>query len=161
MKKCKYAGDASDKNCKECNGISYVVADEVIPATECRGYEESTEDVDYKEHPIDPLKKDTLNYENIAEKTIDLENSTDAENKPAYTPADNSEHQNISFPDEISYMSGISVEKDSMWYKIEIGEKRKVNPNADESQLQEEKTKLYNIINKEVDDQVDDILKNN
>ncbi len=155
MKKCKYAGDAADKNCKECNGVSYVVADKEVPATECAGYVESNEDVDYRDYPVDPLKDEVLKSEN----TSTLNNTNDdKDNSNTYTiNTDNS--KNISYPSEISYISGISIEHNSIWYKIEIGEKRKIDPNASESEIQEEKSKLINRINKDVDDQVDDIVK--
>lgn len=147
MKKCKYAGDKSDPSCKDCNGAIMIVADKEVPATECAGYEESDVDVDYKEHPVDPLSKETLKEDTNTQNTdVVVHNTSDV--------------QNLSHVDEISFMSGVSLEHNNIWYKVEIGERRKVIPDISESQLTDEKSKLYSRINKEVDEQVTEIIKN-
>lgn len=43
MIKCKYAGDASDEYCKDCNGLKMVVDEKEISCEECAGYEAGEE----------------------------------------------------------------------------------------------------------------------
>lgn len=156
MTKCKYAGDVNDINCKECDGLSMVIDDKEVKADECLGYvpDDSTTDTetDFTKED-DKLQEQTLAN---AEKTDTIAPKVHSNNTAT---SNSTPTQATGHTVKISFMSGISVEKDGMWYKFEIGEEQTVSDLTPDT-LQEAKKNLYNKLNSEIDEQVNELFKN-
>ena len=130
MKQCKYAGDINDVNCKDCNGISMIIGDKEESAETCKGYEPG-DDVDYRDNQYDPLKEQTFPEEN---------NKIEKEDRHI---------SDIGTPVKISFKSGLSFEKDGMWYKFEIGEEQTVE-GLSSDRVKLAKQELYDKLNQEI-----------
>ena len=57
MMKCKYAGDATDEYCKDCNGIHMIVDDKELSCEECAGYEAGEEVIECSSNETDNIEE--------------------------------------------------------------------------------------------------------
>ena len=57
MMKCKYAGDATDEYCKDCNGIHMIVDDKELSCEECAGYEAGEEVIECSSNEADNIEE--------------------------------------------------------------------------------------------------------
>lgn len=129
--KCKFAGDADDEYCKDCDGISVMIEDaggETIPATDCGGYE-----AEKTNSPSDPG-------------SISQEKEVPAKDIIAYVP--------LAQTTQIKAESGISKEIKGVWYKFNYSEERKVPEGCD---IEKEIEALWNHCNAIVDNQVQEV----
>lgn len=184
MMKCKWAGDAGDEYCKNCNGVTMLVEGKEVPCTECAGYEEGTESVGETdaaedvantatEEPImnEPVQEQESPQETVKDKPSNKP-TTKSTSKPKTTKETANKQDTAPIPTANSittgtigstvalrYMSGASVDKNGVWYKFECCEERKLPEGLSEEQVQEEREKLWASLNAQVDAQIEDVLK--
>lgn len=151
MMKCKYAGDQEDEYCKNCDGCEVMFDGKSIPATECSGYEEGTEDITKKE--TNDTTTTHCSTPNLSENKEDNKTTTKDEKS-----LNKENKQPRGYTSELRFMSGGSVEKNGVWYKFECCETRVLEPNLSEEQVAEEREKLWATVNNEVDAQISDVL---
>lgn len=157
---CKYAGDAEDEFCSQCDGIMMDADGEDIPATECGGYEavEVEQEVEkevQEDLPFDPdVKEKPVPTEAIHSETVrDTESDVKNDTATTYVPT--------GVTTTIKAESGVSVElKDrsgsSRWYKFMYSEERTLAENCN---VELEKEALWNDVNRTVDNQVDETMR--
>lgn len=127
--KCKYAGDANDEYCANCNGKTMEVDGETYSCKECQAYTPYEELVETPDETGEIVRDDTF-----------------VEETSVYTP------QGITT--SIKAESGVSIETKKGWYRFGFTEERIIPETAD---IEKEKEALWNAVNNEVDRQVDDI----
>ena len=168
--KCKWAGDKADEFCKECNGCTMLVNGESVSCTECGGYEAGEEvvqdaveespkeDIQQKEQAVTNENKNELNN-NKKEKTstTDKKSTKKQEAKVIETSKEQKEEK-VTTDDgikvmSIRYTSGATVKKGDNYYKI-VAEEEWQCVNLDDSI----RKKLWDKLNTEVDNQVNDIF---
>ena len=86
MKKCKWAGDVNDEDCKGCDGITMQVDGNSISCTECAGYEEGEETTAEKTEepmpkPIPDKIEEDLPFSDVENVTNDVEETTQISTK--------------------------------------------------------------------------------
>lgn len=173
--KCKWAGDKADEFCKECNGCTMLVNGESVSCTECGGYEAGEEVVeeDSKEaikqevgEPDENPKKQAVTNENKNElnntkkektSTTAKKSTKEQEAKVIETSKEQKEEK-VTTDDgikvmSIRYTSGATVKKGDNYYKI-VAEEEWQCVNLDDSI----RKKLWDKLNTEVDNQVNDIF---
>lgn len=179
--KCKWAGDKADEFCKECNGCTMLVNGESVSCTECGGYEageevveEASKEVIKQEEPIkeeigepdENHKKQAITNENKNESnntkkektsTTTKKSSKKQEAKVIETSKEQKEEK-VTTDDgikvvSIRYTSGATVKKGDNYYKI-VAEEEWQCVNLDDSI----RKKLWDKLNTEVDNQVNDIF---
>jgi hypothetical protein len=171
MFKCKYAHDASDEYCKDCDGITILDGDTEASAETCPGYEKGEEIK--AEEPVEEEPK--VEEAPVAEKEpepVVEEKPKKEEKKPTATKKEKKEEikkevveeskcccesQTVEVSSktvEIRCDSGVSFEaKPNLWYKVAYGETRTVSA----SNVEEERKKLWDDVNREVDSQIAEI----
>lgn len=186
MKKCKWAGDASDEYCKSCDGITMMVDGNSISCEECAGYEEGTEEVattseEVKEEPpINPPmeEKEEVKEESKKEEPVktskSAEKSTKKEKTIKSTPvkenvveSQNTKSESItSTPDGVNvlalrYMSGVTICHNDTYYKFSAEEEWQLDINIFNTteKVEEIREKLWAKLNASVDKQVEDVIK--
>lgn len=187
MYKCKWAGDASDEYCKDCNGVDMVVEGKTISCDQCAGYEPSKEKVEVEEES-NPIEKDmnplederAVKEENKSDKKASAEKSEakDSDKKQSKVSNNTSKDKNAEntqdaaadepsnsipegvVPVSIRYMSGCTIQKNDTYYKFTAEEEWAVDPMVIKTpeQVDEVREKLWAKVNSEVDKQVDDVL---
>ena len=173
MKKCKWAGDAGDEYCKDCNGCEMMVDGVSVSCSECAGYEEGTEDIQEKvveEEPMNPPveeepeekpKKSTKNKEKkektskTTSKKENVENATKIEQES--TASEVIDGVNVL---SLCYMSGCTIQKGESYFKFNAQEEWKLDLNIINTaeKIEEVREKLWAKLNSEVDKQVEDVL---
>lgn len=173
--KCKWAGDKADEFCKECNGCTMLVNGESVSCTECGGYEAGEEVVeeDSKEaikqevgEPDENPKKQAVTNENKnelnntkKEKTsTTAKKSTKKQEAKVIETSKEQKEEKVTTDDgikvmSIRYTSGATVKKGDNYYKI-VAEEEWQCVNLDDSI----RKKLWDKLNTEVDNQVNDIF---
>lgn len=144
---CKFAGDEADEFCAVCNGLSMQVDGKDWPCTECGSYEAAPPPVEEVKKPVTAKKAPiTANIPPIA--AVEAEEADEPVLSPMNATA-------VSIKAE----SGMSLElKDRTgalrWYKFMYSEERLLNEGAD---VEEERKKLWEAVNNEVDMQGEEI----
>lgn len=179
--KCKWAGDKADEFCKECNGCTMLVNGESVSCTECSGYEageevveEASKEAIKQEEPIkeevgtpdeNPKKQAVTNKnENEVTNTKKEKTSTTAKKSTKKQEAKvieaskEQKEEKVTTDDgikvmSIRYTSGATVKKGDNYYKI-VAEEEWQCVNLDDSI----RKKLWDKLNTEVDNQVNDIF---
>lgn len=170
---CKYAGDASDEYCKVCNGITITEGTTTLPASNCGGYclEDGASATPVAATPEpEPTPPPQAATRTTPPPAASSKRTAPASQKPEEhkeTPPQSTDNvaPGMNVPDEhavtkIKAESGLSFEmKDdvggSRWYKFAYTEERVLQPGAD---IEEERQKLWEDVNRVVDDQVEDTL---
>ena len=186
MKKCKWTGDVNDEYCKECNGESLMFEGKEKSCTECAGYEAGeeetadaiTQEEEYveeqkTEQPImnppeekeEEPKKETVtkkedkkkpsNSVGKQDKKEEVKNTTSEDKKSVKNDGNNVK----SVVKSIRVMSGVTREVNGTYYKFTYEQENELYPGLTESEVAEEKEKLWAIANAEVDKQLEDVLK--
>lgn len=173
--KCKWAGDKADEFCKECNGCTMLVNGESVSCTECGGYEAGEEVVEEASKEVikqevgepdeNPKKQAVTNKnENEVNNTKKEKTSTTAkkstkkqEAKVIETSKEQKEEK-VTTDDgikvmSIRYTSGATVKKGDDYYRF-VAEEEWQCVNLDDSI----RKKLWDKLNTEVDNQVNDIF---
>jgi hypothetical protein len=164
MIKCKYAGDKTDEFCKDCNGTEMVVGDKKILCDSCAGYEPTEEKIEKK-----PVTKNTTKSKSNTSKNPEVNNDTTTAEKLEIDSKNNknnvvTEHKNEEKQinmngvtvKSLKYMSGVTICHDDTYYKFTAEEEWEVNP--DLADMNEVRKALWDHLNKEVDDQVSDVI---
>lgn len=181
MMKCKWAGDAGDEYCKNCDGVAMMVDGKEIPCSECAGYEEGTESVEnntvetntetevdmnppFEETPTEPIKPTKK-----PAKTAKVTNTTPEPKKPEKTASNVSDKpvkvaeekkvveqttDNISIA-SLRYTSSCTVKKCDNYYKFSAEEEWDVSKYSGD--IQDARDMLWAKLNSEVDRQIDDL----
>lgn len=188
MRKCKWAGDAGDEYCKDCNGIDMIVDGNSISCTECAGYEEGEEVVEEtkqeesveeettnppqmnppkqeepkkEEAPKDAPKKSTKNKEK-KEKTSKTTSKKENVENDVKIEQESTASEVIDGVNVLSlcYMSGCTVQKGESYFKFNAQEEWKLDINIINTteKIEEVREKLWAKLNAEVDKQVEDVL---
>ena len=181
---CIYAGDENDEYCSTCDGITMVVDEGTLPATECGGYEAPKEEPKPNKpaKPVVTPKKATKPDNTVVEKVTPVEKVVENEipwkepkanaaepretneNQPAgtFTPQQN----DIApyYTKDIHAESGITMEikngnGTSTWYKLAYGETRVVSGNLTPEEIVEAKKNLWDTVNREVDTQTAEVYE--
>lgn len=185
MFRCKYAGDASDEYCKDCDGLEMVVEGKTLSCSECAGYEPGTEEVGESEknvenkEPMNPPEEEVKEEKKTSAAKTSKKDSESKDSEKENTSVNNkpSKEENFRAAQDngvessdnkiegvvvtsIRYMSGCTVQKNDTYYKFTAEEEWAIDPmviNTPES-VQEVREKLWAKVNSEVDKQVDDVL---
>jgi hypothetical protein len=179
--KCKWAGDKADEFCKECNGCTMLVNGESVSCTECGGYEAGEEVVEEASKEAikqeKPIKEEVgTPYENPKKQAVTNKNENEVNNtekEKTFTTVKKStkkqeakvieaskeqKEEKVTTDDgikvmSIRYTSGATVKKGDNYYKI-VAEEEWQCVNLDDSI----RKKLWDKLNTEVDNQVNDIF---
>ena len=179
--KCKWAGDVNDEYCKECDGLNMMVDGEQIACTECAGYEAGEEVVETKkEEPVkdainppvedvkeEPKKEDKPKAKKTTKKATskkEVENTTPETQKALKSQNTSSESYSSEIKGvgvlELSYTSGITVQKNDTYYKFNASEKWALDLSVINTteKLEDVREKLWAKLNAEVDKQVEEVF---
>ena len=170
MKKCKWAGDAGDEYCKDCNGCELMFEGQKKIATDCAGYEPGDEDVELegeteeKDLPMNPpeeVKEDKKASSKKKEqpKEEPLKNVIMKKGDVSKVILDDITTTNSKVK-SIRIRSGVTREIDGTYYKFTYEQENELNPNLTPEQIEEEKAKIWDICNSEVDKQLADLVNN-
>lgn len=179
--KCKWAGDTADEFCKDCNGCTMLVNGDTVSCTECGGYEADEEVVEEapKEaiQPKEPIKEEVGEPDEKPKKqAVTNENKNKVNNtkkeKTSTTAKKSTQKQEAKVIEtskeqkeekvttdsgikvmSIRYTSGATVKKGDNYYKI-VAEEEWQCENLDDSI----RKKLWDKLNTEVDNQINDIF---
>ena len=148
---CRFAFDSEDVNCATCDGVTMKIGEQTVPCTKCPGYCEYTEQT---ENTVQETVEDTSKNSNeiAQEKTETVTESVQDENK---TIVD--EYVSKAKTKTLKFMSGVSVEKDNVWYKFECTQE--VEFEGNDVDIEKEKKILWDKVNNEVDNQVELLFK--
>lgn len=183
--KCKWAGDTADEFCKDCNGCTMLVNGDTVSCTECGGYEAGEEvvqdvveeapkeaiqpkeqikeevgepDENPKKQAVTNEKKNKVNNTK-KEKTSTTTKKTNEKQQAKVVETSKEEKEKDIINDDgikvvsIRYTSGCTIKKGDDYYKI-IAEEEWQCENLDDSI----RKKLWDKLNTEVDNQINDIL---
>lgn len=157
MYKCKWAGDASDEYCKDCNGVDMVVEGKTISCDQCAGYEPSKEKVEVEGEDSNPVegnmnppeedKKEEKKENKIVSKTADkkseakdsdkeqpkVSNNTSKDKNSENTQDTAADKPSNNIPEgvvpvSLRYMSGCTIQKGDTYYKFTAEEEWAVDP---------------------------------
>lgn len=142
---CKYAFDQNDEYCAKCDGISIETADGEVDATKCTSYEPG-------EDRIECVIDNDLTPSDIPESA-----ASEYTFKPNTAPiipimTDPTNNESI----KITYTSGVSYNYKDSVYKFECTEERIIHPGMN---IEEEREKLWAILNDEIDKQILDLTQ--
>lgn len=183
--KCKWAGDTADEFCKDCNGCTMLVNGDTVSCTECGGYEARKEVVQdaveeapkeaiqqketVKEEVVEPDKKPKKQavtnekkdkvINTKKEKTSNTaKKSTQKQEAKVIETSKEQKEEKVTTDDgikvvSIRYTSGATVKKGDNYYKI-VAEEEWQCENLDDSI----RKKLWDKLNTEVDNQINDIF---
>lgn len=173
MKICKWAGDAGDEYCKNCDGIKMMVDGIEKLCNECAGYEEGTEDVDTGSEPVEdvgmnpPVEPNKTNKK--PSKSTKVTNTTPKEEKPvksANTKVEKVAEEKHSEEDteftpngiqvtSLRYTSSVTVKKGDNYYKFTAEEEWSTALYSGD--IQDVREQLWAKLNSEVDKQIEDL----
>lgn len=187
MNKCKWAGDAGDEYCKDCNGISMMVDGNEVSCDQCAGYEAGDEVVEEakqeetvdepveekEELPINP-PEEPKEEEPKKEPKKPTKKQTKKESKDKVTPKEEKVEKTAKITSEagstesiegvnvlsLCYMSGCTIQKGDSFFKFNAQEEWKLDLNIINTteKIEEVREKLWAKLNAEVDKQVEDVL---
>lgn len=173
--KCKWAGDKADEFCKDCNGCTMLVNGDSVSCTECGGYEAGEEiveeaskeaikqevgepDENPKKQAVTNENKNELNNTKKEKTSTTAKKSTKKQEAKVIETSKEQKEEKVTTDDgikvmSIRYTSGATVKKGDNYYKI-VAEEEWQCVNLDDSI----RKKLWDKLNTEVDNQVNDIF---
>lgn len=187
MRVCKWAGDAGDEYCVNCDGIKMMVEGNEVSCEECAGYEAGDEEVEVEQEvkeetveelPInkpeaeepkeEPAKKsnkkpnNTVKEEKVSKTTPKEEKAVKSANKAVKTEIIAEENPAGVNVVALRYMSGVTVCHKDAYYKLSAEEEWLVDINIINTpqKLEDIRERLWAKLNSQVDKQVEDVLKN-